>query len=99
VPSIRVREIKSPIALAACGAFLVPEPLGICFVLAAGIWWLWRKIGWLRQQTRFFERSDHASISARLIGERTVAAIRTVQWLFTSSAFVRVVGGTAHWGV
>jgi hypothetical protein len=27
VPMIRVREISSPIALAACGAFLVPEPL------------------------------------------------------------------------
>lgn len=43
---IRVREIKSPIALAACGVFLVPEPLGMCLVLAAAIWWLWRKIGW-----------------------------------------------------
>ena len=43
---MRVREIKSPVALAACGIFLVPEPLGMCLVLAAAIWWLWRKIGW-----------------------------------------------------
>ncbi len=37
--------MKSPIALAACGAFLVPEPLGTCFVVVAAIWWLCRKIG------------------------------------------------------
>ena len=42
---IKVRTIKSPVTLAACGAFLVPEPLGACLVLAAGIWWLCRKIG------------------------------------------------------
>jgi hypothetical protein len=42
---MKFRAIKSPVALAACGAFLVPEPLGICFVLAAAIWWLCRKIG------------------------------------------------------
>jgi hypothetical protein len=83
VPMIRVREISSPIALAACGAFLVPEPLGICFVLAAGIWWLWRKIRW--QQIGFFERSADAVISAGLAGKRTVALIRTVQRLFTLS--------------
>jgi hypothetical protein len=41
----KVREINSPAALAACGVFLVPEPFGACFVLAAAIWWLWRKIG------------------------------------------------------
>ncbi len=41
----KFREMKSPIALAACGAFLVPEPLGTCFVLVAVIWWLCRKIG------------------------------------------------------
>ena len=39
------REIKSPIALAACGAFLMPEPLGTCLVVAAAIWWLCRKTG------------------------------------------------------
>jgi hypothetical protein len=38
-------EIKSPVALAVFGAFLTPEPLGVCFVLAAAIWWAWRKIG------------------------------------------------------
>lgn len=42
---IKVRTIKSPVTLAACGAFLVPEPLGACLVLTAGIWWLYRKIG------------------------------------------------------
>ena len=42
---IKIRTIKSPVALAACGAFLVPEPLGACLVLAAAIWWLCRKIG------------------------------------------------------
>jgi hypothetical protein len=40
-----VREIGSPAALAACGAFLVPEPFGVCVVLAAAIWWLWRRVG------------------------------------------------------
>jgi hypothetical protein len=41
---IKIRTIKSPVTLAACGAFLVPEPLGVCLVLVAGIWWLCRKI-------------------------------------------------------
>jgi hypothetical protein len=41
----KFREIKSPVALAVCGIFLVPEPIGICLVLAAAIWWLWRKAG------------------------------------------------------
>jgi hypothetical protein len=39
------RKINSPIALATCGMFLVPEPLGACLLLAAAIWWLWRKAG------------------------------------------------------
>jgi hypothetical protein len=34
------RQINSPVALAAFGAFFVPEPLGMCLVLAAAIWWL-----------------------------------------------------------
>jgi hypothetical protein len=38
-----LREIKTPPALAAFGAFFVPEPLGACLVLAAAIWWLCRK--------------------------------------------------------
>jgi hypothetical protein len=38
-----VSEIKSPPGLAALGAFFVPEPLGACLVIAAGIWWLCRK--------------------------------------------------------
>jgi len=25
--------------------FLVPEPFGACLLLAAAIWWLWRKAG------------------------------------------------------
>jgi hypothetical protein len=33
-------QINSPVALAAFGAFFVPEPLGMCLVLAAGLWWL-----------------------------------------------------------
>jgi hypothetical protein len=39
------RGIKSPVALATCGMFLVPEPFGACLLLAAAIWWLWRKTG------------------------------------------------------
>jgi len=39
------RKINSPVALATCGMFLVPEPFGACLLLAAGIWWLWRKTG------------------------------------------------------
>jgi hypothetical protein len=39
------RGIKSPVALATCGMFLVPEPLGACLLLAAAVWWLWRKTG------------------------------------------------------
>ena len=38
-----LRHIKTPRALAALGAFFVPEPLGACLVLAAAIWWLCRK--------------------------------------------------------
>ena len=39
------RGINSPVALATCGMFLVPEPFGACLLLAAAIWWLWRKAG------------------------------------------------------
>jgi hypothetical protein len=39
------RKINSPLALATCGMFLVPEPFGACLLLAAAIWWLWRKTG------------------------------------------------------
>jgi hypothetical protein len=39
------RRINSPVALATCGMFLVPEPFGACLLLAAAIWWLWRKMG------------------------------------------------------
>jgi hypothetical protein len=39
------RGIKSPAALATCGMFLVPEPFGACLLLAAAVWWLWRKAG------------------------------------------------------
>jgi hypothetical protein len=39
------RKINSPLALATCGMFLVPEPFGACLLLAAAIWWLWRKAG------------------------------------------------------
>ena len=64
---IKIRTIKSPVALAACGAFLVPEPLGVCLVLAAGVWWLFRKIGapcrsllllWERAERRHFPGRD-----------------------------------------
>ena len=63
----KFREMKSPIALAACGAFLVPEPLGTCFVLVAVIWWLCRKIGspclvllsfWVRTVRRYFIKNS-----------------------------------------
>ena len=39
------RRINSPVALATCGMFLVPEPFGACLLLAAAVWWLWRKTG------------------------------------------------------
>ena len=39
------RGINSPVALATCGMFLVPEPFGACLLLAAAVWWLWRKAG------------------------------------------------------
>jgi hypothetical protein len=38
-----LRNIKTPRALAALGAFFVPEPFGACLVLAAAAWWLCRK--------------------------------------------------------
>jgi hypothetical protein len=41
----KFRDIKSPVALAAVGAFMVPEPLGTCLIAAAIIWWLARKLG------------------------------------------------------
>jgi hypothetical protein len=44
-PMPNFRRINSPIALATCGMFLVPEPFGACLLLAAAIWWLWRKTG------------------------------------------------------
>lgn len=55
---MKFRAIKSPVGLAACGAFLVPEPLGTCLVLAAAIWWLCRKIaGPCRMLLLFWERA------------------------------------------
>jgi hypothetical protein len=43
VRKLTLRHIKTPRALAALGAFFVPEPLGACLVLAAAAWWLCRK--------------------------------------------------------
>jgi len=43
VRKLTLRQIKTPRALAALGAFFVPEPLGACLVLAAAVWWLCRK--------------------------------------------------------
>jgi hypothetical protein len=40
VRKLTLRQIKTPRALAALGAFFVPEPLGACLVLAAAVWWL-----------------------------------------------------------
>jgi hypothetical protein len=42
------RQINSPVALAAFGAFFVPEPLGMCLVLAAAIWWLTQVVSLIR---------------------------------------------------
>jgi hypothetical protein len=39
-----LRKIRSPAALATFGAFFVPEPLGALIVLAAALWWLYRKL-------------------------------------------------------
>ena len=55
-----VREIKSPPALAALGAFFVPEPLGACLVLAAAIWWLCRTP---------FARKRQLAVDATFAGE------------------------------
>jgi hypothetical protein len=53
VKTIELRKIKSPTALAAFGAFFVPEPFGVCFVLIAAIWWSCRtlNIGVIRRTT------------------------------------------------
>jgi hypothetical protein len=52
------RQIKSPVALAAFGAFFVPEPVGTCPVLLAAIWWLWRKLYYSDDADLFLEISD-----------------------------------------
>jgi hypothetical protein len=44
VPIAIFHQIRSPVALATLGAFFVPEPFGICFVIAAAIWWFCRKL-------------------------------------------------------
>jgi hypothetical protein len=36
---MKFHQIKSPIGLASFGAFFVPEPLGICLVVASALWW------------------------------------------------------------
>jgi hypothetical protein len=38
----KFRQIKSPVGLATFGAFFVPEPIGMCLVLASAIWWVAR---------------------------------------------------------
>jgi hypothetical protein len=38
-PLKHLHQIKTPQALAVFGAFFVPEPLGLCVVLASAIWW------------------------------------------------------------
>ena len=37
-------KLKSPAALATLGAFCVPEPLGVLLVVAAAVWWSYRKL-------------------------------------------------------
>jgi hypothetical protein len=44
VPVAIFHQMGSPVALATLGAFFVPEPFGICLVIAAAIWWLCRKL-------------------------------------------------------
>jgi hypothetical protein len=44
VPIAIFHQLGSPVALATLGAFFVPEPFGICLVIAAAIWWLFRKL-------------------------------------------------------
>jgi DNA-binding XRE family transcriptional regulator len=65
---IQFRAIKSPVALAACGAFLVPEPFGTCIVLAAAIWWLCRRIGGPCHTLLSFWGRAVGRLSARLRG-------------------------------
>ena len=44
MPVAIFHQMGSPIALATLGAFFVPEPFGICLVIAAAIWWFCRKL-------------------------------------------------------
>ena len=37
------KRLNSPAALAAFGAFAVPEPLGAIMVVCAAIWWCWSR--------------------------------------------------------
>jgi hypothetical protein len=37
------KRFNSPAALAAFGAFAVPEPLGAIMVVCAAIWWCWSR--------------------------------------------------------
>ena len=44
MPVAIFHQMGSPVALATLGAFFVPEPFGICLVIAAAIWWFCRKL-------------------------------------------------------
>lgn len=69
-----LREIKTPPALAAFGAFFVPEPLGACLVLAAAIWWLCRK-PFARADAAILPQSAEPDQDACRAGYAQVAAV------------------------
>jgi hypothetical protein len=59
-----LRKIKSPAALATFGAFFVPEPLGACVVLAAAIWWSYRKLIRYRSRGEAVPSLSRSQVSA-----------------------------------
>jgi len=78
-----LRKIKSPAALATLGAFCVPEPFGACLVLAAAVWWSYRKWygAWapaLRSHGKQFARWAH-SRAPRRAGRQLVGGIPTAR--------------------
>jgi hypothetical protein len=80
----KLSNIKSPVGLATFGAFFVPEPLGVCLVVASGIWWLSRTTA----LTRLFS-GDLAR--AKLLAQMQYAgllALGTCAWIGSSMVFV-----------
>jgi hypothetical protein len=69
-----LRKIKSPAALATFGAFFVPEPLGACVVLAAAIWWSYRKLIRYRSRDGVVPSLSRAQVPASQVPASQVPA-------------------------